>query len=128
MEGKQLRLSWKSGLAVFGGTIIIALLFLYFGKLELARPTVFSIGAVGIAVAVKWKLKNRTWFWAAIVMIAALHIPLILFVPWTTRWIPAIVMTPFLIADIAIILALIKLLEKLIDKSSPGTVGAGSPN
>lgn len=126
MEGDQLRLSWKSGLAVFGGTILIGLVFLYFGRYELARPTLFSIAAIGIAVAVKWKLKRYPWFWAAIVTIALVHIPLILYVPWTTGWIPALVMTPFLIADVALILAVLKLLEKQFEKTTTRVAGAGS--
>ena len=32
--------------------------------------------------------------------LATLHLPLILFVPWTTKWIPAVVIAPFGIADL----------------------------
>jgi hypothetical protein len=126
VEDGRFTLTWKGILAVFAGTIVIGLLFLYFGKFELARPTLFSIAAVGIAVAVKWKLRRRVWFCAAFVTIAALHIPLILCVPWTTGWIPAFAMTPFLIADVALILAILKFLEKLFEKSTSTDVRASS--
>ncbi len=128
MEGDQLRLSWKCGLAVFGGTILVAVVFSHFGKLELARPTLVSMAIIGVAIAIKWKLRMRMWFWVAMVTIAALHIPLILCVPWTTGWIPALAITPFGIADIAVILAIIKLLEKQFEKTSVRDIGASSPS
>ena len=68
------------------------------------------------------------WFWAAIATIAALHIPLILYLPWTTSWIPALVATPICAADLVIILAVIRLLEKHLDKSIARDAGASSPS
>lgn len=123
MEGSQIRLSWKGNLAVIGGTILIGLVFLYFGKLELARPTLVSIVIVGFAVAIKWNLKRHAWFWATIVTITALHIPLILCVPWTTGWIPAFVIMPIGIGDLAVILALIGLLEKQFERTPTKDTG-----
>jgi hypothetical protein len=32
--------------------------------------------------------------------LTALHLPFILFVPWTTNWIPAVVIAPFGILDL----------------------------
>jgi hypothetical protein len=117
MEGSQLRLGWKGILAVIAGTIVIGGLFLYFGIFRLARPTLFSAAMIGIAIAAKWRLRRRVWFWSTMLTIAALHIPLILCVPWNTKWIPAFAITPVAIADLAIILAIINLLEKLFDKA-----------
>ena len=90
----------------------MGLLFVRFGRFELARPTFFSIVVVVFTMALKWELRGRVWFWAAMVSIAALHIPLILCVPWTTRWIPGRVMAPIAAADVAGMVALITLLEK----------------
>jgi hypothetical protein len=39
------------------------------------------------------------WFWATIADFITLHILLILFVPWTDTWIPALVVIPIGIAD-----------------------------
>ncbi|HKS80575.1 MAG TPA: hypothetical protein VJR23_03645 [Candidatus Acidoferrales bacterium] len=127
-EGNQFRLSWRGILGVIGGTILIGLLFLYFGRFELTRPTLFSVGMIGIAISIKWKLRRHMWFWAAIATIAALHIPLILYLPWTTSWIPALVATPICAADLVIILAVIRLLEKHLDKSIARDAGASSPS
>jgi hypothetical protein len=36
---------------------------------------------LGFAIAAKWKLEGQVWFW--ITILAALHVPVILFIPWT---------------------------------------------
>jgi len=97
----------------------MGLLFVRFGRFELARPTLFSIVVIVFAIAMKWELRGCMWFWAAMLVVAALHVPLILCVPWTTRWIPALVMTPIAIADVAAIVALIALLQRLLGPVSP---------
>jgi hypothetical protein len=114
----QLRISWRVKLGVFLGTLFMGLLFVRFGRFELARPTFFSIVVIVFAMAMKWELRRCMWFWAAMLAIAALHVLLILCVPWTTRWIPALVMTPIAVADVVGIVALITLLEKQLGKAT----------
>ena len=96
----------------------MGLLFVRFGRFELARPTLFSIVVIVFAMTMKWELRRCMWFWAVMLTIAALHLPLILCVPWTTRWIPALVMTPIAAADVVGIVALITLLEKQFGKAT----------
>ena len=76
-----------------------------------------------VALAMKWELRGRTWFWVTMIVIAILHVLLIFAIPWTTRWIPAVVATPILAVDLAAILVIIKLLEKLFEKPNTGTSG-----
>ncbi len=106
----------------------MGLLFVHFGRFDLARPTLFFLVVMVFAIATKWGLRRRVWFWAAMLAIATLHIPLILCVTWTTRWIPALVMTPIAAADVAGILVIIKLLEKLFEKATTKNTGASSLN
>lgn len=115
-ENKQLRLSWKGGLAIVGGTILIGLLFSHFGKLALARPTLLSVGMIIIVIAMKRELRRRVWFWIAITVITALHVLLILFVPWTTGWVPAMVTIPFGIVDLYAMLALFSVVGKFLER------------
>jgi hypothetical protein len=42
--------------------------------------------------------------WGIIASLAALHLPLILFVPWPIKWIPAIGILPIAVLDCLIIL------------------------
>jgi hypothetical protein len=115
-EDGQVRLTWRGILAVMGGTLPIALLFVYFGRFDLARPTLLSMIVIVVALAMKWKLRGRVWFWVTMAAIAILHVLLIVAIPWTTRWIPAIVATPILAVDLATILVIVKVLEKLFEK------------
>ena len=82
------------------GAFLLFALFDHFGKLALARPTGFSVSIIIIAIAMRWKLKGRVWFWIAMASLAALHVPLILFIPWTTKSIPVLVIIPIGIADL----------------------------
>jgi hypothetical protein len=111
-EDRQMRLSWKGGLCVFFGTILLALMFVSIGRFDLARPTMVSVAMVSLAIAMRWKLRTHGWFWITIVILAALHLPLILFVPWTTRWIPAILIAPIGIADLYAMLWVISVVAK----------------
>jgi hypothetical protein len=119
-ELKKFRLSWRGGLAVFVGTILVVLLSFYFGRLELAAPTAYSMATLVVAIAFKWKLRRHVWFWAVMFAIAALHVPLILYVPWTTDRISPVVAAPFMAADLTVIVAILTLLEKRFEKSTSG--------
>jgi hypothetical protein len=44
---------------------------------------------VALAIVMRWKLRRHVWFWVTMTILAALHLPLILFVPWTSKWVPA---------------------------------------
>lgn len=44
-------------------SVPVIALFDYFGRFDLARPTLVSMAVLGFAIAVKWKLRGRVWFW-----------------------------------------------------------------
>ena len=93
-------------------------LFALYGRLELAMPLMIIIGVLGLVILVKWKLRRHAWFWIAITVIAALHVPLILFVPWTTRWVPALAITVIASADFCLILWILLVVGKLVGGGS----------
>ena len=45
--------------------------------------------------------------------VAALHVVVILTIPWTTRWIPALVLIPIGYADLYAILLLVQAIERV---------------
>ena len=94
------------------------MLFLFdrFGKLDLARPTLYSVAMIAIAIAMRWKLRRQMWFWITMTVLVALHVLLILFVPWTAKWAPAIVIIPIGIADLYAMLAILSLVGKLVER------------
>ena len=89
------------------GCALIALLLDYFGKFDIARPILYSTGMLFAVIVLRWKLRRNLWFWITMAVIAALHVPLILFVPWTTKWVPAAVIIPIGIADLYLMLAIL---------------------
>jgi cell division protein FtsW (lipid II flippase) len=120
---RQIRLPWWGLICVTIASIFVAWVFDHLGRFDLTRPAVFSILVIVFAIAVKWRLRKRVWFWAAMVAIVISHIVFILYVPWTTRWIPVLVIMPICIVDLALIITVIRLLEKQFEKT--GARGTG---
>jgi hypothetical protein len=98
-EDRQMRLPWWGVLCVIIGALPVFFLFDHFGKLAIARPTLYSVAIIAITIAMRWKLRGHMWFWITMIFFAALHALLILLIPWTTRWIPALVVIPIGMAD-----------------------------
>jgi hypothetical protein len=113
---KQMRLPWWGVLCWMIGCALIVWLFDHLGRFDLARPALYSIGMLGVAIAIKWKLRRHVWFWITMTVIVALHVLLILFVPWTTKWVPAIVIIPIGIADLYAMLAILSVVGKFVER------------
>lgn len=114
-EDRQMRLPWWGVLCVIVGALILGLLFVYFGRFDLARPTLISVAIVAIAIAMRWKLRRHLWFWGTMIILAALHVPLILFVHWTTKWVPALVTIPIGLADLYVMLWVLSVVGKFME-------------
>jgi hypothetical protein len=88
---KKLRMPGWAVVCVIIVAFLCHQLFKHVGRLDLGLPILNSIGVLGFIIALKRRLWRHAWFWATMAVIAALHVPFILFVPWTTRWVPALV-------------------------------------
>ena len=115
-NGQPVRLSWAGGLSTVLGTLLVGLLFYRLGVLALVLPTVYSTVVIAFAVAMRWQLRRHAWFWITMIVLVALHVPLILLVPWTTKWMPAFMIAPFGIADLYAILVILSAIAKLMQK------------
>ena len=109
---KKIWLPWWAVLCGIIGSTLSAWLFDHFGKLNLMLPTWNSIAVLGFAIATKWKFRRHAWFWITMIVIAALHVPLILFVPWGTRWVPALAIAVIDSADLCLILWILVVVGK----------------
>jgi hypothetical protein len=125
-EAKKLHLSWRTRLYIFIIGAPTTFLFALYGRLESALPLMVIIGVLGLVILFKWKLRRHAWFWIAMLVIAALHVPLILFVPWTTRWVPALAITVIASADFCLILWIISIIGKVVDRSKSPDFGDSS--
>jgi hypothetical protein len=81
---KKYRLSWQGKVGVVIASTLCSWLFYRFGRLDLALPAMNTIAVLGFILILKRKLWRHSWFWGTMAVISALHVPLILFVPWTT--------------------------------------------
>ncbi|WP_446743085.1 hypothetical protein [Silvibacterium acidisoli] len=118
-DEKQLKLPWWGVLCVIFGAMPLFFLFHYFGKASLGRPALYSTAMICIAVAMRWRLRREVWFWATVAAITVLHVLLVLFVPWGTKWVPAIIITPIAIADLYLMLVAFTAVGKLVGQSIP---------
>jgi hypothetical protein len=67
-------------------------------------------------------LRKRFWFWAIIVLLLLLHIPLLFLFRWPrglNGWLPAIGALPIGLADVLLILGAVGFVEKFILKIPP---------
>ncbi len=113
-EAKKLRLSWRTKLFIFIVGAPTTFLFALYGRLEMVWPLAITIGMIGIVIRFKWKLRRHTWFWITIAVIAVLHVLWVLFVPWTTKWIPVFVYIGIATADFVLILWILLVVEKFM--------------
>jgi hypothetical protein len=133
-EAKRLHLSWRTRLLIFiigaPTTFLFALyerrsahkkdltgptLLEMDGYSGLALPLMIIVGVLSLVILSKWKLKRHAWFWITMTVVAALHVPIILFVPWTTRWVPALAITVIASADFCLILWVLSVVGKFVD-------------
>jgi hypothetical protein len=71
-----------------------------------------------LAVRIRWDLKERFWFWATIVLVLVIHVPLFLFVRWPHGRLPPISLMPLGVADLLITLGAVALAEKIFSRDS----------
>ena len=114
---KRMRLPWWAVLCLLIVGMPIPWLFDHFGRLNLMLPTWNSVAVLAFAVAVKWKVRRHAWFWGTMTILAALHVPLILFVPWTTRWVPALAIAAIDSADLIVMLAIVAVVGRFMEGS-----------
>jgi hypothetical protein len=114
----------------YSGTIIGVILlpvfffFVYLGKAEMGFTLVLVLGLAMIAIRLRWRLRRHVWFWATIVLILALHVPLLFIVRWPQTSVPTIIYSlPMGIADFLLITGAISLAQKLFSKDSSANGG-----
>ena len=77
------------------------------------------LGAVMLAIKLRWKLRKHIWFWVTIALILALHVPLFSLIRWKHGNIPTIAYSmPLGIVDFLLIMGAIGFAEKFFPKGS----------
>ena len=94
----------------------------FLGQEELGRSVFVILGMVMIAIRVRWDLRKHFWFWAIILLVLLLHVPLLFLFRWPEGfhgWLPAVGTLPIGLADLLIILGAVGFVEKYIVKAPP---------
>jgi glucose-6-phosphate-specific signal transduction histidine kinase len=119
MEGFEEKTS-PNYLGVITAAIVlpIALIVYHFSTADMAVSTFLCLGAVVFAAAIRWRLRKFVWFWVVLLIVAALHIPLIMETHLPVHWVHGVVLFPVFIADLLIVLGAIRLAEALCSSDS----------
>jgi hypothetical protein len=108
-----------TGLKIGAILVPVFVLFVFLGNADLGLTVCIVLGMMMLAIKIRWNLRKHVWFWAVIVFILALHIPLFLIVRWPQGKLPTIFYTmPLGIADFLIISGALGLAERLLSKGS----------
>ena len=116
---KEKGLTDYTGLKIGAILLPMLLLFIYLGKADMGLAVFIVLGVITVAIKIRWNLSKHVWFWALIVFILALHIPLFFIVRWPQGNLPTLFYTlPFGLIDFLIISGILGLAEKLLSKDS----------
>lgn len=80
--------------------------------------------AIGAAVSTTWGLRKNAWYWVTVGSIIALHLPLVLFIPWPNVIVPNEIRLLFPIGavDGLIVVGVISLIERFMSRrGNPGS-------
>ena len=92
-------------------------LFVYVGNADMGLAACMVLGAIMFAIKIRWNLRKHLWFWATIVFVLALHVPLVFVVRWPQGNVPTLFYTmPIGIADFFIILGAIGVAGKFFSR------------
>lgn len=111
---KKMRLPWWAVLCLLIFGMPLPWLFDHFGRLDLMLPIWNSIAVLGFMIIVKRKAWRDAWFWGTMAIIGALHVPLILFIPWTSKWVPALAIAAIDSLDFCLILWILAIVGKFM--------------
>ena len=113
---KKIRLPGWAILCVILGSAVASALLDHYGRFELALPVLNSIMVLAYLIAVKWGLRRRAWFWLTMLIIVTVHVPAILMIPWTTKWVPAAAIAVIDSVDFYVILAILWVVERFAEE------------
>ena len=108
-----------TGLKIVALLAPVFLVFIFLGNADMGLTVCIVLGMIMLAIKIRWNLRKHVWFWATIVFILALHVPLFFIVRWPQGKVPTLAYTlPIGIADFLIILGAVGAAEKFFSKAS----------
>jgi hypothetical protein len=103
------------------GAILAPVFFLitFLANADMGLTACIVLGMIMLAIKIRWNLRKHIWFWAIIVFVLTIQVPLVFVVRWPQGHLPTLFYTmPIGIADFLIIQWVVGVVEKLFSKSS----------
>jgi len=108
-----------TGLKIVAVLAPVFFLITFLSNADMALTVVVVLGVIVLAIKLRWHLRKHLWFWATIVVLLAIHIPLVFIVRWPQGSLPTRFYTvPIGIIDFFITLVAIDTVEKFFSKDS----------
>jgi hypothetical protein len=108
-----------TGLKIVAILAPVFFLITFLANADMGLAVCIVLGMIMVAMKIRWNLRRHLWFWATIVFVLALHVPLVFMVRWPQGKGPTLIYTmPIGIADFLIILGAIGLAEKVFSTNS----------
>jgi hypothetical protein len=109
-----------TGLKIVAILAPVFFLFVFLGNADMGLAACIVLGMIMLAIKIRWNLRSHLWFWAIIVFVLALHVPLVFVVRWPQGNVPTLFYTmPIGIADFLIILGSVNVGERFFSKNYP---------
>jgi hypothetical protein len=108
-----------TGYKILALLLPVFFLFVYLDKADMGLAACIVLGMILVAIRFSWNLRKHLWYWAIIVFILAINVPLVLIIRWPQGSVPTIVYTmPLAIAEYLIISGAVRLGERVFLRGS----------
>lgn len=108
-----------TGLKIVAILAPVFFLITFLANADMALAACIVLGMIMLAVKIRWNLRRHLWFWATVIFILVLHVPLVFMVQWPQGKGPTLIYTmPIGILDFLIILGAVGLAERVFSKKS----------
>lgn len=112
-----------TGLIIIAAMLPLVLYFRHIGKFDLGLNIGMCLGVNMVAIRFRWNLKGYVWFWAAMVLVTAVEMPLVLMIHWPSGWVPGVALLPIALIVYVVAIGAVQLAQKLFGKSTSGEEG-----
>jgi hypothetical protein len=82
-------------------------------------PLLNCIAVFALLIYLKRQLTRQVRFWATVAVLAALHVLVIWYVPWTTRWVPALAIAAISSVDFCLMLWIVDAVGRFDGRTFP---------
>jgi hypothetical protein len=118
-QAQKIRLPVWSYVPLISASFLVCWAFDEVGKFNMALPAMNAVAVFAFLLVLKRNLLRRGWFWAVMSVFAALHVAVVLLVPWTDKWVPALVIGGIGSLDIVAILAVLVVTARALGEDVP---------